>query len=127
VQAHTINIAPQVTGPVIAIYVNDHQAVNQDQLLFVIDPVPFQIAVAKATAKVAEVKAELMYATQNADRISRLAATGQESKEARDLSQSHLDSKKAELAADQAQLTQAQLDLAHTQVKAPHAGIVAQF
>tara|TARA_R110000868_G_scaffold8205_9_gene42830 strand:+ start:7233 stop:8270 length:1038 start_codon:yes stop_codon:yes gene_type:complete len=51
VQAHVINVAAQVSGPVNAIFVQDHQAVTKGQLLFTIDPAPFQIAVAQAQAK----------------------------------------------------------------------------
>lgn len=127
VQANTINVAAQVTGPIANIYVKDHQLVEKDQLLFTIDPLPFQIAVDKAAAAVAAQQAALLLAEQNANRIFQLVNTGQASKAAGDQAQSQLDSAKAELAADNAQLARAKLDLEHTQVKAPGAGVVTQF
>lgn len=127
VQANTINIAAQVTGPIAEIDVRDHQYVQKNQVLFTIDPEPFQIAVDKATADVAHGQSTLILASQNAARILRLVKMGQESKAAGDQAQSQLDSAKADLAAGNAQLAQAKLDLQHTRVIAPSNGIVTQF
>jgi len=127
VQANTINIATQVTGPVASIYVKDHQVVQKGQLLFTIDSQPFQIAVNKAAAAIAVEQAALVLAEQNAKRILHLVGIGQESKAAGDQAQSQLDSAKAELAAREAQLAQAKLDLEHTYVTTPSAGVVTQF
>jgi membrane fusion protein (multidrug efflux system) len=127
VQANTINMAAQVSGPVANIYVKDHEHVEKDQILFMIDPEPFQIAVNKATATVAAEQAALFLAEQNASRTLRLVKTGQESKAAGDQAQSQLDSAKAQLTAYESQLAQAKLDLQHTRITAPRAGIVTQF
>jgi membrane fusion protein (multidrug efflux system) len=127
VQADTINIAAQVTGPVQTIAISDHQKVEQGQLLFTIDPAPYQIAVAKAQAAVDAARASALLAEQNGQRILRLVKMGQEAKATGDSAQSQLDSARAVLAADTAQLAQAQLDLLHTKVVAPRAGIVTQF
>src|SRR3990167_2894039 len=127
VQANTINIAAEVTGPVLNVYIKDHQDVQKNQLLFTIDPAPFQIAVNKAAASVSEKRAALLLARQNAARIFRLVKMGQESKAMGDQTQSQLDSAKAELDAAEAQWAQAKLDLEHTEIRAPNAGIVTQF
>jgi membrane fusion protein (multidrug efflux system) len=127
VQANTINVAAQVTGPVMDIFVQDHQLVAEGQPLFRIDPRPFEIAVDHSTATVAAEKAALVLAEQNAQRILRLVAMGQESKAAGDQAQSQLDSTKADLLAGMSQLDQAKLDLEHATVKAPRAGVVTQF
>jgi membrane fusion protein, multidrug efflux system len=127
VQANTINVAAQVTGPVAEIFVQDHQLVAQDQPLFRIDPRPFEISVNHSTATVAAENAALLLAEQNAQRILRLVSMGQESKATGDQAQSQLDSAKADLLAGQSQLDQAKLDLEHATVKAPRAGVVTQF
>lgn len=127
VQANTINVAAQVTGPVASVAVKDHQLVKEGQLLFTIDPLPFQIAVNKASAALAAQQAIYLLAQQNANRNFKLVIAGQESKATGDQIQSQLDTAKAQLAADQAQLDQAKLDFAHTRVTAPHAGVVTQF
>lgn len=127
VQAGTINIAAQVTGPIANIFVKDHQVVQKDQLLFTIDPLPFQIAVNKAEANVVAEQAALVLAQQNATRILHLVQMDQASKAAGDQAQSQLDSAKANLMASQAQLAQARLDLEHTRIIAPNSGIVTEF
>src|SRR3989338_292721 len=50
VQAHVINIAAQVDGKIVQVLVSNQQQVNKSQLLFVIDPKPFVIALQKAKA-----------------------------------------------------------------------------
>jgi membrane fusion protein, multidrug efflux system len=127
VQADTINVAAQVTGPVDTIAIKDHELVQQGQLLFTIDPAPYKIAVAKAQATVDAARAAALLTEQNGQRILRLVKMGQEAKATGDLAQSQLDSARAALAADEAELAQAQLDLQHTRVVAPRAGIVTQF
>jgi membrane fusion protein (multidrug efflux system) len=127
VQADTINIAAQVTGPVANINVRDHEPVRKGQLLFNIDPTPFQIAVDKAAAAVSAQQAAVLLADQNSKRIFPLVKMGQATKSLGDQTQSQLDSAKAELAADQALLAQAKLNLAYTRVIAPRNGIVTQF
>ncbi len=127
VQADTINVAAQVTGPVANIYISDHQRVEKDQLLFTIDPAPFQIAVDKAAAAVAGQKAALVLAEQNANRIFPLVKMGQATKASGDQTESQLDGAKAELDAGLAQLAQATLNLQHTRITAPRAGVVTGF
>lgn len=51
VQANVVHVAAEVTGPVSAIYVQDHQHVAAGQPLFDIDPTPFIIQVARARAE----------------------------------------------------------------------------
>jgi multidrug efflux system membrane fusion protein len=51
VRANTIGIAPHVGGPIVELHVVDNQRVAQGELLFVVDPRPFQSMVDKAKAK----------------------------------------------------------------------------
>jgi membrane fusion protein (multidrug efflux system) len=127
VQANTINVAAQVTGPVDTIAVKDHEFVQQGQLLFTIDPRPFEIAVEKAIAALDAQQAAYVLAQNNARRTIKLVKIGEESKATGDQTQSQLDTAKAQLAADEAQLDQAKLDLGHTRVTAPSAGVITQF
>ncbi len=50
VQAHVVNISPRISGSVIKVAVQNHQPVKKGQLLFQLDPTPWQIAVNKAQA-----------------------------------------------------------------------------
>src|ERR1700733_2128355 len=46
--ANLIGIAPQVEGPIVELKVHDNDFVRKGELLFVIDPHPYQYAVEKA-------------------------------------------------------------------------------
>lgn len=65
VQAHIVHLASQVTGPVSKIYIKNNQVVQAKQRLFDIDPKPFEIAVNKAEAQLAQAK-QNMHASQQA-------------------------------------------------------------
>jgi len=60
VDTFLVQIAPEVTGPVVSVDVSDNRKVKKGQVLFRIDPLPFQIALRAAQANVA-------LATQAAD------------------------------------------------------------
>ncbi|MFL6617511.1 MAG: HlyD family secretion protein, partial [Povalibacter sp.] len=51
VNANTIEMAAQVSGPITAIHVRDQQVVKAGDLLFEIDPKPFELAVEAASAQ----------------------------------------------------------------------------
>src|SRR5262249_40405048 len=93
VRANVVGIAPHVGGPLIELHVVDNQSVNQGDLLFVIDPRPFEVklqknraalmlaqsevaaitkAIASASAEVARVEAERSYAHDHVGRLEPL-------------------------------------------------------
>jgi membrane fusion protein (multidrug efflux system) len=51
--AHVVRIAAQVSGPVISVPISNHQRVRAGDLLFAIDPQPFQITLDQAEAALA--------------------------------------------------------------------------
>jgi multidrug resistance efflux pump len=53
VRANIIGVAPHVSGPIVEMPIQDNQHVKQGQLLFVVDPRPYQSAVDKAEADLA--------------------------------------------------------------------------
>src|SRR5689334_3371089 len=59
VMADVINVVPEVSGRIIELHVVDNQAVKQGDLLFVIDPRPYEFAVAHARADVEALGAEI--------------------------------------------------------------------
>jgi multidrug resistance efflux pump len=50
VRANTVGIAPHVSGPLISLNVVDNQYVKKGDLLFVVDPRPYRLALEKARA-----------------------------------------------------------------------------
>ena len=52
IQAYVVNMAPEVSGRIVALNVLDNQQVQQGQVLFQIDPKPYQLSVDQARAAV---------------------------------------------------------------------------
>jgi len=108
VSEHAVQIRPQVSGMLKDVYFTEGQNVEAGQKLFLIDPGPFEAALASAKAAWENAKA-------NADRLEPLAkqdfATPQEYENAR-------------TTADQAEAAykQAQINLSYTDIRAPIAG-----
>ncbi|MFN4258470.1 MAG: HlyD family secretion protein [Gemmataceae bacterium] len=59
VDSHLINVAPQVAGAIVAIYVQEQESIQSGQLLARIDPTPYQREVNLAAAKLAVAEAAL--------------------------------------------------------------------
>jgi membrane fusion protein (multidrug efflux system) len=132
VHADVVQIAPQVTAPVVAIKVHDYETVKKGQLLLQLDPKPFKIALDSAQAQLAlthqqiaaakaavtaakavvnQRKAQLADARQNFKRAQSLVKRGNMSKEAYDSAEATLKTDEAALAAARAQLEQARREL----------------
>jgi membrane fusion protein, multidrug efflux system len=76
-QADIVHMAPDVSGRIIELNVRDNQKVHRDEVLFRIDPVPFELRVAQAQATVRSLEAKLSVTadqvasqTSNADTAS---------------------------------------------------------
>ena len=67
IRANIVGIASEVSGRIVALHVEDNQYVKKGELLYVIDPRPYQ-------AKLAQAKAELLLAEKEVD--SRRASSG---------------------------------------------------
>lgn len=50
VRANTVGIAPHVSGPIVELSIVDNQPVTEGQILFVVDPRPYEAAMEKAQA-----------------------------------------------------------------------------
>ncbi len=76
VQAYVIQVAPRIEGQVVRVCVEENQSVKKGDLLFEIDPRPFEYQVAHLQAKrvdavqqVAQLEAELAAAKADVDRL----------------------------------------------------------
>jgi multidrug efflux system membrane fusion protein len=68
VRANFVGIAPQVNGHIVELHVRDNQLVKEGDLLFVIDPRPYEIALERA-------RANLLLARTEVDGLKNGAAT----------------------------------------------------
>ena len=116
-------IQPQVTGYVIRQAYKEGSSVRKRQVLFQIDPRPFQALLDQANAQLAQAQAQLGKTQMDVDRDAPLAKE-------RAIAQSQLDNDvqanraaQAAVKAAEAQVEQAKLNLEFTDVKSPVDGI----
>jgi multidrug efflux system membrane fusion protein len=118
----TVAVQPQVGGPIVRIAFREGQDVEKGQVLFQIDPRPFQAALAQAEAILARDRAQAANAEQEAKRYSELAereyVTAQQYDQARTVSTAAA----ATLAASEAEVDEARLNLQYATIRAPIAG-----
>lgn len=125
VRADVVQIAPDVSGPVISVAVRDNQWVNQGDVLYSIDPRWLKLAVASAQADVASKRHEMLMRQDAARRRTQIKdAISRE-----DLQQT---SSAANVAAANyhgalAALALAELNLAHATVRSPVSGYVTHL
>lgn len=90
--------------------------VKKGQLLFVIDPIPYQAKVEAAKATIAETEARIEYAKSNFNRLSDLYSKNAGSKDDMESAHANLKSLEASLLSAKAQLTLAEEDLKYTRI-----------
>ena len=121
----SVDVRPRVSGYVQAIAFKDGEDVRSGQLLFQIDPRPYQAVLDQARAQVVRAQATLANAQLEAARAEQLfqaKATSQQELAAREAT---LQQGKADLLAARATERQAALNLGFTRVTAPLAGRVS--
>ena len=59
VRANFVGVAPQVSGHIVELPIRDNQEVREGEVLFVVDPRPYEIAVARARASLALTRKEV--------------------------------------------------------------------
>jgi RND family efflux transporter MFP subunit len=126
VRANVVNVAPDVAGAVIDLRVKDNQQVKIGDILFVVDPARYQLALEEAEATAAGAKATLDERQEEQDRREKLSAAAI-SVEA--LNQARSATLEARAAYDQAvaQVGVAKLNLARTNVRSPVNGHVTNL
>ena len=117
-----VELRAQVGGILTEIGFKDGDIVHKGDLLFVIDPTPYQIKLSEATARLTSAEARLDLANREAYRADTMKQTGYGSIETAD--QRAADQRAAQAAVDNAQalVRDAQFDLDHTRITAPFTG-----
>lgn len=100
--------------------------VKAGDILFEIDPAPYEAELEKAQAQVAQAQAQYEQSIRDAERAEQLVQQRVQSTAVRDSAVATRDLNKAAVAAAQAQLKTAQLNLGYTKVTAPISGITSQ-
>lgn len=122
----SVELRARIGGYLQLVNFKEGQFVKEGDLLFVIDPRPYEAALASAKAQVKEVEARLALAKSNDARARELFAAKAISKETYETRTSELLSAQAALLAAQANLREAELNLEYTHIRAPMSGKVSE-
>jgi multidrug efflux system membrane fusion protein len=123
VRAHaSVIVMPQVDGQIVEVQVKAGQYVEKGQVLFQIDPRPYQAAVKEVKARLVRTQILLRKAEEDQKRFSRLATQNVISREQYDQAVTDADSQRSAAAQDEAALAFALLQLEYATIKAPISG-----
>jgi len=117
-----VELRPQVGGTLLQIGFKDGDIVHKGDLLFVIDPTPYEIKFNQATAQLESARARLDLANSELARASSLRSTGFGSVQTSDEKASEQRAAQAAVDSAQAAMRDAQFDLDHARIVAPFTG-----
>nr|WP_315255204.1 efflux RND transporter periplasmic adaptor subunit [uncultured Duganella sp.] len=121
-----VDVRPKVPGTLLAVHFKDGQHVQQGELLFTIDPAPFETQVRQAQANLAVVEERQRLADSERARGRTLLDSDAIARREFDALDNAAREAAASLKGAQAALAQAQLQLNYTQVRAPIAGRISR-
>lgn len=124
--AETVELRARVSGYIQEVAFVEGDLVEQGELLFLIDPRPYQARVSAAQADLAQARSQLAQASSEAERARVLLGRQAISQEVHDQRQSALNNNRAMVAAAEAALQTAELDLAYTRITAPISGRIGR-
>ena len=123
--AERVEIRPRVNGYLDTVHFEDGQIVKEGDLLFTIDPRPYDAAVAGAEATLAQARARVVFARGQVERAQELRRTDAIAGSTSDQRLQELQVAAAEALGAEAAAARARLDVEFTQVRAPVAGLYA--
>ncbi|MGL4967345.1 MAG: efflux RND transporter periplasmic adaptor subunit [Inquilinus sp.] len=126
VRVQVASVAPQVSGQITELRVGDNQYVHKGDVLYVIDPFDFQVALRTGQAQLQQSAADLQVKQVQSDRRQRLTSLATTPEEQQTFAGTAVDAKAAFDAAQQ-QVAQAEINLRRTQVLSPVNGYVTNL
>ncbi len=129
--AHTecsrqVNIVARESGYLDKIAYQEGEVVKEGQLLFQLDPKPFQAQLDAARGELQSQQARFTTAEANLGRVRPLAQQNALSQSDLDKAQGEFDASKAAVFAAQAKVTEAQLNLGYTTIRSPVNGLASR-
>ncbi|HET6326549.1 MAG TPA: efflux RND transporter periplasmic adaptor subunit [Planctomycetaceae bacterium] len=123
----SVDVRARVWGFLQSVNFTEGALVKKGQLLFQIDPRPYQALVNQAKSKIAQDQAQLTHNSETYKRIQQLRQRGAASQEDLDKALADREGMQAALMADTADLETKQLDLDFTRIEAPISGRVSRY
>ena len=121
-----VQVRAQVGGILQERTYQEGSRVQKDQVLFRIDPRPYEAALARAKGALAQEQARFRQTDRDLKRIRELQKKGFASESELDNAVSNFEQSKANIEAAQAEVQSRQIDLDYTTVKAPITGITSK-
>jgi multidrug efflux system membrane fusion protein len=121
-----VNIQAQVTGEIKEVHFTDGQEVKKGDLLFIIDPSPYQAELDKAKAAVAQDEAALKLAKDTLERNRQLVASNLISAQDFEKYETDVSDTEARLRLDQANVELAQINLGYCSINSPVDGLTGK-
>lgn len=121
-----VQVRAQVGGILQERTYQEGSRVQKDQVLFRIDPRPYEAALARAKGALAQEQARFRQTDRDLKRIRELQKKGFASESELDNAISNFEQSKANIEAAQAEVQSRQIDLDYTTVKAPITGITSK-
>jgi membrane fusion protein (multidrug efflux system) len=121
-----VEIVARVSGFLDKIAYREGELVKEGQLLFQLDPKPFQAQLDAARGELQAQQARLSTATANLNRIKPLAEQNAVSRADLDRAQGEFDSANAAVFAARAKVREAELNLGYTTIRSPVAGVASR-
>lgn len=122
--AHAATIRTQISGQLQEIAFREGQLVHQGDLLAIIDPRPFENALATAQAQLLQAQAQLRTAQADLQRYETLAKEDSISKQQVDVTRAQVSQYEGAVQVAQAAIATANLNLTYCHIKAPFDGRV---
>lgn len=121
-----ITIRARVEGFLEGVHFKEGSRVKKGQLLYTIDPQPFQAKKASQMSRVAEAKTMLAKAESDLNRIKPLAENNAVSQSDLDAAVAQFEAAQASVEAAEANLEYAEIELSYTRIKSPINGIIGK-